>query len=88
MIFNIQNKDNQENEVFFGKEKLKINIGDDAFERNDEWNTIKINDFLINLASAMEPEEKIELSISGDEKHKIFEHIISLFKAFAEEYNN
>lgn len=88
MELNIKNKDNQEVIVTAGKEKIIINIGDDALENNINWNTKSINEFLVNIAAQLNLEDKLEIKVeNSEEENKIFNHIVSLFNAFVEKYN-
>ena len=86
MELKINNKNDQEVIVSFAREKLSINIGEDAFENNTNWNTTSINKFLILLASSLDKEDVIEVK-ADESENTSYKHIVELFTAFAEEYN-
>ena len=86
MELTIKNKNDQEVIVSFGREKLSVNIGEDAFENNTNWNTTAINKFLILLASSLDKDDTIEV-VSDESDNASYQHIVELFAAFAKEYN-
>lgn len=75
-----------ENNVVIGFNKRVLQVNIENSSENTDWNTKGINNFLIDLSSATDLEEKI--TISADESdNPIFQHIVSLFQDFANEYN-
>ncbi|MGL4183590.1 MAG: hypothetical protein ACRCRP_00460 [Metamycoplasmataceae bacterium] len=85
MILKIEVEDNK-TIVSFGKHKIWI------YEGSEEWTLQKINEFLINLSSATPDGEKIEIEFNEklfeEKSNLIYNHIVSLFKEFVNEYNN
>lgn len=71
--------------VGFNKTFLTINIADK--EKNEEWKTSRINEFLIDLSANVEAEDKINVSSNDEETNEVYKHIVELFKIFAEEFN-
>ncbi|MEG0879572.1 MAG: hypothetical protein RSE95_02800 [Malacoplasma sp.] len=87
MTLNIrQHKDGDETKIIvsYGERKTDLIIS----ENSDNWNSKGINTFLINLASSVPPEEKIELSFDEKIEDEDFKQIVMLFKTFANEYNS
>ncbi|MGL5357874.1 MAG: hypothetical protein ACRC9U_02290 [Metamycoplasmataceae bacterium] len=84
MILKIEIED-KKTVVAFGKHKMWI------YEGSEEWTLQKINEFLINLSSATPDGEKIEIEynkeIFEEKNDLIYNHIVSLFKEFVNEYN-
>lgn len=56
---------------------------------SENWNSEGINKFLIKLATSTADENQIELDFDEQEyeKNKVYNHIVELFKEFANEYN-
>lgn len=56
---------------------------------SENWNSEGINKFLIKLATTTVDENRIELNFDEQEyeKNKVYNHIVELFREFANEYN-
>lgn len=56
---------------------------------SENWNSEGINKFLIKLATTTVDENRIELDFDEQEyeKNKVYNHIVELFREFANEYN-
>lgn len=71
--------------VGFNKTFLTINIVDK--EKNEEWKTSRINEFLIDLSANVESDDEIIVSFDNEETNEVYKHIVDLFNIFAEEFN-
>lgn len=77
----IENKSDEQIIISFGKKQIICS------KQTDEWNSEKINAFLIDLASATPDDEKIEIEYDENNKADNYRHIVELFSSFVEEFN-
>ncbi len=69
--------------VSVGKQRIIV-----AKDISDNWNTQKINEFLINIANNAGDEERFEVIYDKEQTDEVYKYVCKLFEAFANEYNN
>ncbi|WKX02766.1 hypothetical protein [Candidatus Mycoplasma mahonii] len=82
----LQIKKNEENIIIgFNKKTLEVSL--DPETNLTDWTTNKINEFLIDLADAVEDGDSIEIIYDEKEENKVYKHIKNLFWTFKKEFN-